>query len=446
MMNSDREQHIKSISFLVIFLSLFISCGNDDTSNSNIKDNADTNPSDGEVIEEVVTCAKVDTSIDIVGTLSDRTNMSDWVLEWEDDFNYPNEDLDLLWESQNSAPGHILSSRWRENAVVTDGVLELLAKKENRGGKEWTTGNIWTRQKFGYGYYECKFKYAGAAGTNNSFWLFPRDKGVGSEEVICELDVNEGHFPNEVNTNRHHWQRGTSIKNQQIPFAQGLSPAYTHTLEKSITTNKIRFSSHNAAHFHIREFRIYQAVENCNYPIDVLNNQSRVNLASQSTITASGVFNSNFNISDAADGTINKSWVSQKEGEKWLEFSWSEPKEIGHIQFVNGWQSAGEWKALITDYKIEAYIDGSWKSIAAYDVTDTYNYAEDYHIYGMEWNETELKFYFDDQLIRTIPNTLCNEELNIYLSLAILEHAGEVTDAIDGTSMKIDWVKYYKKK
>ena len=60
-------------------------------------------------------------------------------------------------------------------------------------------------------------------------------------------------------------------------------------------------------------------------------------------------------------------------------------------------------------------------------------------------NELE-EFYFDDKLIRTIPNNLCDEELNIYLSLAILEHAGEVTDAVDGTSMKIDYVRYYEEK
>lgn len=41
---------------------------------------------------------------------------------------------------------------------------------------------------------------------------------------------------------------------------------------------------------------------------------------------------------------------------------------------------------------------------------------------------------------------IVNSELNIFLSLAILDHGGEVTDAIDGTSMKIDWVKYYKKR
>lgn len=64
----------------------------------------------------------------------------------------------------------------------------------------------------------------------------------------------------------------------------------------------------------------------------------------------------------------------------------------------------------------------------------------------MDWSADTIKFYFDNKLIRTIPNTLCNSELNIFLSLAILEHAGEVTDNINGTSMKIEYVKYYQPK
>ncbi|MEM6831213.1 MAG: family 16 glycosylhydrolase, partial [Bacteroidota bacterium] len=225
---------------------------------------------------------------------SPRSGINNWKLVWRDDFNYPNRQLDRRWVSQNGYSGHILSSRWRENAVVKNGVLELLAKKENRGGARWTTGNIWTKRTFGYGYFECRFKYAGAAGTNNSFWLFPKNQSVNGSKLICELDINEGHFPNEVNTNRHHWQNG-STENNQIAFAKGLSPGYSHTFENTINTKRIRFSSKNSTHFHIREFKILKANNNCNYPRNILSNNTggAVNLTARSNIKASGVFNSN---------------------------------------------------------------------------------------------------------------------------------------------------------
>lgn len=383
---------------------------------------------------------------------NEEVNLSNWTLEWEDNFDYENDKLEDNWASQNGPSGHILCSRWRENSVVADSVLELKAKKESRGGQDWTCGNLWTKETFGYGYYECKYKYAGASGTNNSFWLFPRDKGVGGSELICELDINEGHFPNEVNTNRHHWQNGSS-ENNQLAYSKGLSPAYAHSFNSAIKTKRIRFSSNNANHFHIREFRIFEPNADC-YPTDILSAtadtdvKGLVNLARKDdvVINASGILNDNFMASSVANGNPNVSWVSQKKGEKWLEFTWPTENNIGHIQFINGWQNGANWNALISDYKIEALVNGEWTEIASYDVKDSHNFAEQYHIYGMEWSADNLKFYFDNKLIRTIPNTLCDKELNIFLSLAILEHAGEVTDAINGTSMKIDYVKYYKPK
>ncbi|WP_139956284.1 family 16 glycosylhydrolase [Flavicella sediminum] len=404
--------------------------------------------------EEKIICPE-----DIYHTLlpipSVEFDISKWELAWEDEFDYPNSQLENNWTSQNGPSGHILCSRWRDNAVVANGVLELQAIKEQRGGADWTCGNIWTKETFNYGYFESKYKYAGASGTNNSFWLFSNLKGVGNSTpgVTCELDINEGHFPNEMNTNRHHWQNGET-ENSQLGYTEGLSPGYAHSFEKAISTKKIRFSSNNANHFHIKEFRIYEEKADCDYPKNILSNtadNSNANLNnlskdSQVTITASGTYNDTFKVSDVTNGSITTGWVSPKTGEKWLEFSWPSEKNIGHIQFINGWQSGSNWNALISDYKIEAYINNVWVEISSYDVKTSYNYANHYHIYGMDWSETEIKFYFDTKLIRTIPNTLCNEALNIYLSLAILEHAGEVTDAIDGTSMKIDYVKYYTKK
>jgi beta-glucanase (GH16 family) len=449
---------MKKIQFTITLLMLIFgviiqSCG---SSNDSIKDDEQIeDPKEEDPIDEPIICSD-ETYNTVLPSPTEQFDISKWELTWEDEFDYADSELENKWTSQNSSSGHILCSRWRENAVVTNGVLELQAIKEQRGGQDWTCGNIWSKETFTYGYYEAKYKYAGASGTNNSFWLFSKEKGTGNNSpgVTCELDINEGHFPNEVNTNRHHWEGGTSIDNSQQPYAEGLSSGYAHSFENTITTKRIRFSSNNANHFHIREFRVYEEKSDCNFPLDIQSNNADTSISglnnlskdNQVILTSSGVLNDTYDPYDVADGNTTTSWVSQKEGEKWLEFEWPSEKKIGHIQFINGWQSGSNWNALISGYKIEAYINDEWVEIGGYDVKTEYNYANDYHVYGMEWDASDIKFYFDNKLIRAIPNTLCTNELNIYLSLAILDHAGEVTDAIDGTSMKIDYVRYYEKK
>jgi beta-glucanase (GH16 family) len=128
-----------------------------------------------------------------------------WRLTWSDEFDYPDAQLDAKWESQNGPSTHILSSRWRENAKVADGTLKLLNKKEARGGQQWTSGNLWTKEKFRYGYFECRYRYAAATGTNNSFWLMTRHQTPPAEGKSFEIDINEGHYPNKINTNIHNW-------------------------------------------------------------------------------------------------------------------------------------------------------------------------------------------------------------------------------------------------
>ena len=127
-----------------------------------------------------------------------------WTLAWSEEFDGPDSKLEDRWISQNSASTHILSSRWRENAVVANGTLKLLNKKEKRGGQDWTSGNIWTREHFQYGYFECRYRYAAAEGTNNSFWIMTTSKPPAGTKSF-EIDINEGHYPHEINTNIHNW-------------------------------------------------------------------------------------------------------------------------------------------------------------------------------------------------------------------------------------------------
>jgi beta-glucanase (GH16 family) len=389
-----------------------------------------------------------------------QIDYSNWKLVWNDEFDYKDEILDKEWISANHPSKSLYCSRWRENAVVKNGVLHLENRKEKRGGQDWTSGSIWTRKKFKYGYFEARYRYAAAEATNNSFWLMTQGPEP-KEGKRFEIDINEGHFPNEVSTNIHQWTDFTIDENgkkkHQVNhkvFSFGTKPDYSIQLETPIETNKIRLVSKNQSKFHIKEFRIYGVNKQGNYPkvlsktadndIENLTNYAR---AKDVVIKSSGSYKNNKSENLLADGNINTSWITQNEGEKWIEFEWKKNKTIGCIQFINGWNDAkGNWHNLVSDYKVQFLKEGVWRDIAVLDVEKSYNFADEYHTYGLEWNEQELIFYFDGKEIRREKNTFCFSETPIWLSLAIIKWSGTVTDAIDGTSMKIDYVRYYNKK
>jgi len=128
---------------------------------------------------------------------------------WETTFNdeFDGEALSLeLWESQASIRGgHRLEGRWPENNVVKDGLLHQVTKKEDppRGGKQWSTAHIWTRDfTQQYGYFEARLRYGRY--LNNAFWLY-RPWGRYPERPHFEIDINEGHTPREVAMTLHYY-------------------------------------------------------------------------------------------------------------------------------------------------------------------------------------------------------------------------------------------------
>ncbi|MEK6796041.1 MAG: glycoside hydrolase family 16 protein [Spirochaetota bacterium] len=126
---------------------------------------------------------------------------SKWELTFKEEFNGTNVEWNV-WESERGYPRHILSSRWPENNVVSNGMLYHLIKKEKKGGAEWTSASIWTKHAQKYGYFECRYRYAPAPGCNNSFWLYSRDLDE-KKRHIHEIDINEGHYPNKINATLH---------------------------------------------------------------------------------------------------------------------------------------------------------------------------------------------------------------------------------------------------
>ncbi len=164
-------------------------------------------------------------------------------------------------------------------------------------------------------------------------------------------------------------------------------------------------------------------------------------------ITASGTYNDKTEPKHAADGSIATSWITQPTGERWIQFEWPKPITVGCLQFVNGWRDGrGEWNGLLYDFKVQYHDGEKWADLSSLDVGSSVNFGNTYHLFGLEWNERELVFYLDRKVIRRVPNHFCYSEAPIFLSLAIIKWDGPVLDTIDGTSMKVDWVRVYQPK
>lgn len=380
-------------------------------------------------------------------------------LTWEDDFSYSNKELDLQWISANHPSKNLYCSRWRENAVVRNGELHLDIHKEKRGGQDWTAGSIWTKQKFKYGYFECRYKYAGGEATNNSFWLMTKPIKAPKEGKIFEIDINEGHYPNEISTNIHNWSDFTKLPNgkKKHPsfnkqFYFGAKPDYSIQLELPVETQKIRFISNEDSKFNLGEFRVYGVNESGEYP-EALSNTADTDIpgivnyarVEHVKITSSGSYKNKPSESRLIDGNPLTSWSTQNDGEKWVEFSWSTPIKVGCIQFINGWKDQNNnWRNLIANYKVQYLKDGIWRDISVLDAKENYDFSKEFHTYGLEWTEKELVFYFDGKEIRRTKNEFCHSEAPIFLSLALIKWHGTLRDDLDGKSMKVDYVKYYE--
>lgn len=384
-----------------------------------------------------------------------------WNLVFDESFDGPADAWKQNWIADAQAHKHILSSRWPENVSVADGNLLLTAKKENRGGQAWTAGSVWTKQQFQYGYFEARYRYAGAPGLNNSFWLMNNAKGVDKALVesgqftVFEIDVNEGHYPNKVSTNIHRWTPKHSADSRSIVL--GARSQASFPLEIPVQTNRLRLVVRDVSRTSIGEIRAY-APTKAGYPAMVDEAGSplpvpadRENLLAGARASANSQLRPEFPAANVVDGQVSNTsrWVGAdgEAGKHELVVEWDEPVDLGCIQIFSGWQNKGEWTQGLSDFTLQYWKDGAWVDIADSRGSGaaSYNLSENFHTYSLLWTPTELVFYFDGKEIRREPNVFCHHPSPVFLSLAVIHWAGPVTDQIDGTSQIIDYVRIWQK-
>lgn len=124
-----------------------------------------------------------------------------------EEFNYSGNLLGGAWAFDKIGPKNIQCERSAEDLVCGNGECKFgvgyhqMGVSRRIGGiAQWTCASIMSKDVFLYGYFEAKLKYAKKTGINNAFWLRAK---INENGEYCEIDINEGHYPNKINTNVH---------------------------------------------------------------------------------------------------------------------------------------------------------------------------------------------------------------------------------------------------
>lgn len=125
--------------------------------------------------------------------------------------------------------------RWKENAVLADGLLRLMVRKGNRTDSEWTAAYVWVRKLFGPNtYYESRFRVTAATGVNNAFWTAVQtasDESSRAYKNRYEIDVVEAKVLNGGTGITGHlaWHDWKTYSYAGVDIAQGISNTYNTT-------------------------------------------------------------------------------------------------------------------------------------------------------------------------------------------------------------------------
>lgn len=143
--------------------------------------------------------------------LSANLIAQDYKLVWADEFDGTALDTSK-WSCQigdrNGWGNNEMQYYRAENAVVNDGYLTIIAKKEKFETREYTSARIRTINKgdWKYGKIEMRAKMPIGQGIWPAFWMMPSKSVYGGWPVSGEIDIMEylGHEPNIVHGTIHY--------------------------------------------------------------------------------------------------------------------------------------------------------------------------------------------------------------------------------------------------
>lgn len=130
-----------------------------------------------------------------------KADSAGYTLVWADEFDYQGLPDSSRWayDTEGNAWGwgnnelqHYTEGR-SENALVKDGMLEITARKEAMGGKEYTSARLMTKGKgdWLYGRVVVRAKLPTGKGTWPAIWMLPTDWKYGKWPHSGEIDIME---------------------------------------------------------------------------------------------------------------------------------------------------------------------------------------------------------------------------------------------------------------
>lgn len=170
----------------------------------------------------------------------------DYQLVWSDEFDYSGLPDSTKWTYDTEGNPHgwgnneaqFYTSKRIENAKVENGILQVIAKKEDYHDKKFTSARLLSKADWKYGKFEARIKVPAGRGTWAAFWMMPGAWSFndGNWPDVGEFDIMEhvGHDPGVIHASAHsrdyQWQKGTQ-KTNTIHIKDATEAFHSYTWE-----------------------------------------------------------------------------------------------------------------------------------------------------------------------------------------------------------------------
>lgn len=148
------------------------------------------------------------------GSKSDQKSTDEsYQLVWSDEFDYAGLPDSTKWryDTKGNDTGwgnnelQYYTLERKENAWVEKGILNIIARKENINGKEYTSARLNSKENFLYGKIEVKAKLPDGRGTWPAIWMLGANIDTVGWPACGEIDIMEhvGYDPHNLHSSLH---------------------------------------------------------------------------------------------------------------------------------------------------------------------------------------------------------------------------------------------------
>lgn len=191
---------------------------------------------------------------------------NEYQLVWSDEFDYSGLPDSTIWDYDTEGNEHgwgnnesqYYTTKRMENANVENGVLHVIAQKEDFKDKNYTSARLISKTAWQYGKFEARLKLPAGRGTWAAFWMMPGGWTFndGNWPDVGEFDIMEhvGHDPGVIHASAHsrdyQWQKGTQ-QTDTVHVKDAATAFHTYTWEwtpdvvKAYVDNELYFEYKN---------------------------------------------------------------------------------------------------------------------------------------------------------------------------------------------------------